>query len=95
MGGKMTAKYITQEQEEVKNHENHEILGIRSQLKMVTFYRKGRVSYPVSYSHLLSIDATENLIRLDSRKVQVVVKGSLTNSSCAGRLSSELPKGVA
>ena len=71
----MTAKDIIREREEVQQRESHEIVGLRNQLKMVTFYRKDGVSYSVSYAHLLGIEATENLIRLDFRKVQVVVKG--------------------
>ncbi|WP_411845733.1 hypothetical protein AAFN60_19145 [Roseibacillus persicicus] len=71
----MTAKDIIREREEIQHRETHEIVGLRNQLKMVTFHRKDGVSYSVSYAHLLGIEATENFIRLDFRKVQVVVKG--------------------
>lgn len=71
----MTAKDIIREREEVQQRETHEIVGLRSRLKMVTFHQKDGVSYSASYANLLGIEATENLIRLDFRKVQVVVKG--------------------
>ena len=71
----MTAKDIIREREEIQNRETHEIVGLRSKLKMVTFHRKDGVSYSASYANLLGIEATDSLIRLDFRKIQVVVKG--------------------
>ena len=71
----MTAKDIIREREEVQQRESHEIVGLRNQLKMVTFYCRDGVKSSISYSRLLGIEARDNLLKLDFGKSQVVIRG--------------------